>query len=87
MMKAGKNKIKFDCFKICSFCDKAEYGEASFEERDAIERHLLSCPVCREYNDKTRRLSRLLERSKRTMLSSTERSKLKSRLKKALGKK
>jgi predicted anti-sigma-YlaC factor YlaD len=84
-MKADKNKIKIDCFKINCFCDKAEYGEASYEERDAIERHVLKCPTCREYNNKTRKVSRLLERSKRNMLNKDERSKLKQRIKKALG--
>lgn len=69
-----------ECKEVNFFCDKAQYNEAELWEKAKVRVHLSECPLCREYSEKNRRLSKLIEKAALKTLTQQERDCLKQKL-------
>jgi len=46
------------CDSVCTTCDKAQYGEASFCEKLCLLLHIIFCKSCRDYVRNNRKLTK-----------------------------
>ena len=51
------------CEDAASYCNKAEYKEASFSDKVKLKVHLFFCKPCKDYNHKNHKLSQLIKKA------------------------
>lgn len=55
--------LGLNCEDAASYCNKAEYNEASISDKVKLKFHLIFCKPCKEYNHKNHKLTQLLKKA------------------------
>ena len=61
---SNKSISGLSCAEAANICDKTEYQEASTRERLKLKLHLFFCKTCKNYYDRNKKLTDLLQKSK-----------------------
>lgn len=77
---SNKSISGLSCAEAASICEKTEYQEASTWERLKLKLHLFFCKTCKNYYDRNKKLTDLLQKSNLKTCSKQEKEVLKQRL-------
>lgn len=79
--------FKTSCHRVVFICDKAQYGEATFNEKLRLNAHVLFCKICRLYIkqncllSKAYRAKALEHKTKKFKLAESDKQTLKQNIK------
>lgn len=76
-----KSFLNLNCEEAAGYCNKAEYEEASLQDKIKLRLHLFFCNQCKEYNHNNHKLSRLLDKADLQACTEEEKETYRQRIK------